>query len=59
LVARFSHVDLDGGAVHGGEFDKTYLGINLWTARRLKAGFGFGGYTWLDRFGKTGVTDSF
>jgi phosphate-selective porin OprO/OprP len=58
LVARFSHVDLDDGPVHGGEFDKTYLGINWWATRRLKMGFGWG-HTWLDRFGKTGVTDSF
>jgi phosphate-selective porin OprO/OprP len=28
LVARFSHIDLDDGSVHGGEFDKTYLGFN-------------------------------
>ena len=26
--------------------------------RRWKIGFGWG-HTWLDRFGKTGVTDSF
>ncbi len=58
LVARFSHIDLDDGPVHGGEFDKTYVGINWWTTRRLKVGFGWG-HTWLDRFGKTGVTDSF
>jgi phosphate-selective porin OprO/OprP len=58
LVARFSHVDLDDGTVHGGKFDKTYVGINWWATRRLKLGFGWG-HTWLDRFGKTGVTDSF
>jgi phosphate-selective porin OprO/OprP len=58
LVARFSHVDLDDGPVQGGRFDKTYLGINWWTTRRLKIGFGWG-RTWLDRFDKTGVTDSF
>jgi hypothetical protein len=28
LVVRFSHVNLDDGAVQGGSFDKTYLGIN-------------------------------
>ena len=58
LVARFSNVDLDDGAVQGGKFNKTYLGINWWATRRWKAGFGWG-HTWLDRFGKTGVTDSF
>ena len=58
LVARFSHVDLDDGVVQGGMFDKTYLGINWWATRRWKVGFGWG-HTWLDRFGKTGATDSF
>jgi len=58
LVARFAHVDLDDGAVQGGKFDKTYLGINWWATRRWKIGFGWG-HTWLDRLGKTGVTDSF
>jgi phosphate-selective porin OprO/OprP len=58
LVARFSHVDLDDGAVQGGSFDKTYLGINWWATRRWKFGIGWG-HTWLDRFGTTGNTDSF
>ncbi len=58
LVARFSHVDLDDGVVQGGTFDKTYLGINWWATRRWKFGFGWG-HTWLDRFTKTGVTESF
>jgi len=57
LVARFSHEDLDDGAVQGGSFDKTYLGINWWATRRWKLGLGWG-RTWLDRFGQTGVTDS-
>lgn len=58
LVARFSHEDLDDGAVQGGSFDKTYLGINWWATRRWKLGFGWG-HTWLDRFATTGETDSF
>ena len=58
LVARFSHDDLDDGVVQGGSFDKTYLGVNLWSTRRWKLGFGWG-HTWLDRFGTTGNTDSF
>jgi phosphate-selective porin OprO/OprP len=58
LVARFSRDDLDGGSVAGGAFDKAYLGINWWATRNWKAGFGWG-HTWLDRFGTTGVTDSF
>jgi len=58
LVARFSHVDLDGGSIQGGKFDKTYLGINWWATRRWKVGFGWG-HTWLDRSGTTGITDIF
>jgi len=58
IVARFSHVDLDDADVQGGKFDKTYLGVNWWATRRWKVGFGWG-HTWLDRFSKTGVTDSF
>ncbi len=57
LVARFSHEDLDDAGVHGGAFDKTYLGLNWWATRRWKAGIGWG-HTRLDRFGTTGTTDS-
>jgi len=57
LVARFSHVDLNDAAVHGGKFDKTYFGINWWATRHWKIGVGWN-HTWLDRFSKTGVTDS-
>jgi phosphate-selective porin OprO and OprP len=58
LVARFAHEDLDDGLVQGGKFNKTYLGLNWWATRRWKVGVGWG-HTWLDRFGKTGETDSF
>lgn len=58
LVARFSHLDLDDGAVQGGKFDKTYLGINWWATNRWKLGAGWG-HTWLDRFGSTGNMDAF
>ncbi|MCP4261869.1 MAG: hypothetical protein GY774_30860 [Planctomycetes bacterium] len=58
LVARFSHVDLDDGAVQGGKFDKTYLGINWWATNRWKFGFGWG-HTRLDRFSSTGNMDAF
>jgi len=58
LVVRFSHVDLDDGAVRGGAFDKTYVGLNWWATRRWKFGAGWG-HTWLDRFVSTGKTDSF
>lgn len=58
LVVRYSSEDLNGGTVKGGSFDKTYVGINWWATRRAKVGFGWG-HTLLDRFEKTGVTDSF
>ncbi len=58
LVARFSRVDLIDGSVQGGKFYKTYLGVNWWMSRQWKLGFGWG-HTWLDRFGTTGITDSF
>jgi phosphate-selective porin OprO and OprP len=57
LVGRFSHEDLDDGAVQGGSFDKTYLGLNWWATQRWKFGLGWG-RTWLDRDDLTGVTDS-
>jgi phosphate-selective porin OprO and OprP len=57
LVVRFSREDLDDGLVHGGTFNKTYVGLNWWATRRWKWGAGWG-HTWLDRFGTTGVTDS-
>ncbi|MEQ1892346.1 MAG: porin [Planctomycetota bacterium] len=57
LVARLSREDLDDGAVQGGSFDKTYLGINWWATRRWKLGLGWG-HTLLDRFDATGTTDS-
>jgi len=57
LVVRFSHVDLTDSAVQGGTFDNTYVGINWWATRRWKLGAGWG-RTWLDRFGKSGVTNS-
>jgi phosphate-selective porin OprO/OprP len=58
IVARYSNVDLDDDAIHGGKFDQVYLGVNWWATRRWKVGAGWG-RTWLDRFNTTGVTDSF
>ena len=58
LVARFSHENLDDGTVHGGEYDKTYVGLNWWATTRWKFGAGWG-HIWLDRYGKTGNTDDF
>ncbi|MGE0639788.1 MAG: OprO/OprP family phosphate-selective porin [Thermoanaerobaculia bacterium] len=57
LVARISHVDLDDGPVHGGSFDKLYLGLDWWATLRWKVGIGWG-RTRLDRFDETGTTDS-
>jgi phosphate-selective porin OprO/OprP len=57
LVARYSHIDLDDGAVQGGSFNKTHVGLNWWATRRWKFGVGWG-RTWLRRFGTTGRTDS-
>jgi phosphate-selective porin OprO/OprP len=57
LVARYSHIDLDDGAVQGGSFNKTHIGLNWWATRRWKFGVGWG-RTWLRRFGTTGRTDS-
>ena len=57
LVFRFSHVDLDDGIVHGGTFDRTYVGLNWWATRRWKIGAGWG-LTILDRFDTSGRTDS-
>jgi phosphate-selective porin OprO/OprP len=42
LVARVSHVDLDNRSIAGGEFDKTYLGLNWWATTRWKFGVGWG-----------------
>jgi phosphate-selective porin OprO/OprP len=57
LVVRYSHVDLNGGNIEGGSFDKVYIGINWWATRRWKAGLGWG-RTWLDRFDTDGTTNS-
>jgi phosphate-selective porin OprO/OprP len=56
LVSRFSNVDLEDDLITGGEFYKTYFGVNWWATRRAKFGIGWG-HTWLDRFGTIGETD--
>lgn len=48
---------MDDALVHGGAFDKTYLGLNWWASRRWTFGVGWG-HTWLNRFETKGVTDS-
>jgi len=57
LVARYSHVDLDDGAVAGGTFNRPQLGVNWWATRRWKFGLDWG-RTRLERFGTIGTTDS-
>jgi phosphate-selective porin OprO/OprP len=57
LVARWSRVDLDDGAITGGRFTKSYLGANWWATNRWKFGLGWG-RTWLDADGQRGVTDA-
>ena len=52
---RFGQVDLDGGDVRGGKFDKWYLGLNWWATRRWKLSIGYGNID-LDRFGTVGNT---
>ena len=56
LVAEFSHVDLNGGTVQGGTFDRFGIGANWWATRRWKLGVGWG-HILLYRFGTTGVTN--
>ena len=57
LVARYVRVDLNGGAVRGGRYDRIEAGVNWWATTRWKAGL-LWGHVWLDRFGETGRTHS-
>jgi phosphate-selective porin OprO and OprP len=57
LVARYSHLDLDDGAVQGGRLDKWFFGANWWATRHWKLGAGYG-LAYLHRFGVQGRTDS-
>jgi phosphate-selective porin OprO/OprP len=58
LVARFGAVELNGGSVRGGRYDRIDLGVNWWATTRWKMGVN-AGRTWLKRNDETGVTDSF
>jgi Phosphate-selective porin O and P len=42
LVARLSHLDLNGGVVQGAKVDMVYLGVNPWAKLRWRLGFGWG-----------------
>lgn len=57
LMARYAAVDLDGGTVRGGRYDRIEIGLNWWATTRWKAGV-LWGHVWLDRFGSIGETDS-
>jgi hypothetical protein len=51
-------VELNGGSVRGGRYDRIDFGVNWWATTRWKLGVN-GGRTWLKRNNETGVTDSF
>jgi phosphate-selective porin OprO/OprP len=46
IVARYAAVDLDGGDVRGGSFDRLDVGLNWWATTRWKWGV-VAGRTWL------------
>jgi phosphate-selective porin OprO/OprP len=58
LVARYSAVDLDGGDVRGGSFDRVEVGANWWATTRWKWG-AVAGRTWSRQGNGRGRTDSF
>jgi phosphate-selective porin OprO/OprP len=57
LVARYAAVELNGGNVRGGRYDRVDLGLNWWATTRWKLGAN-AGRIWLDRDNKRGVADS-
>jgi phosphate-selective porin OprO/OprP len=57
LMARYSAVDLDSGAVRGGSFDRLEVGANWWATTRWKWG-AVAGRTWSRQAGIRGRTDS-
>lgn len=58
LVARYAVVDLSSQAIDGGRYERIELGANWWATTRWKFGVLYG-HIRLDRFGETGVTNSF
>jgi phosphate-selective porin OprO/OprP len=57
LVTRLAMVDLDDAGIAGGSYVRLEAGANWWATTRWKFGVLYG-HVWLDRFGKTGNTDS-
>lgn len=57
LIARYSMVDLNDGAIAGGRYDRVEIGLNWWATTQWKLGL-LAGHVWLDRFGVTGTTDT-
>jgi phosphate-selective porin OprO/OprP len=57
LVMRYAHVDLDDKQVAGGSYDRLSFGFNWWATTRWKFGVLYG-FTWLDRFQETGLTNT-
>jgi phosphate-selective porin OprO/OprP len=57
VVTRVGRVDLDNRLIKGGNFTKTYVGLNWWANREWKFGIGWG-HTWLEKSGTNGITDS-
>jgi phosphate-selective porin OprO/OprP len=57
VMARYSAVDLDGGDVRGGSFDRLEFGANWWATTRWKWGL-LAGRTWSRQAGVRGRTDS-
>ncbi len=57
LVARYAHVELNGGSINGGRFERVEAGVNWWATNHWKFGL-LAGHVWLDRFGETGQTSS-
>jgi phosphate-selective porin OprO/OprP len=57
LVMRFAHVDLDDKNAAGGSYDRLSFGLNWWATTRWKFGVLYG-FTWLDRFGTQGQSNT-
>ena len=57
LVARYPAVDLDGGTLRGGCFDRVEAGANWWATTRWKVG-AVAEHTWLRQPATRGRMDS-
>jgi len=58
VVARYGYVNLNGGALHGGAYNKLFFGLNWWASRQWRISTSYGP-TWLDRDGLNGFTQIF